>query len=369
MWPPAISVYEVKNMMNMDNILYHIEPVKEEWKEKAQERLNALAIPTGSLGVMTSLAEQLVAIAEDMTPRFPRKEVFVMAGDHGVTEEGVSLFPKEVTTEMVGNFLKGGAGINAFAQNAGAKVNVVDMGVDARLDRIYGKGCVMDRKINFGTKNFTKEPAMTREEATQALECGIQLVIDAKSRGADLIATGDMGIANTSASTAVFAALSGLDVREITGRGTGLDDEAMERKAALIEKAILLHRPCKNDPVGILAKLGGFEIGGIAGLILGAAYCRIPVLLDGYISTAGALLATTLAPACKDYIIAAHMSHEKAHKAMLDYMDLRPLLHLDLRLGEGTGAALAMPIIDAASSMLEHMLTFEEANVHNGNRS
>ena len=188
-----------KILRGTKNILYHIEPVREEWKAKAKEHLDALAIPTGSLGIMTSFAEQLVAISENMKPRFSKKEVFVMAGDHGVTEEGVSLFPKEVITEMVGNFLKGGAGINAFAKNAGAEVNVVDMGVDARLDRVYGKDCVMDRKINFGTKNFTKEPAMTREEATQSLEYGIQLVIDAKSRGADLIATGDMGIANTTA--------------------------------------------------------------------------------------------------------------------------------------------------------------------------
>ncbi len=351
-------------MMKLDEILYQIDPPSEEWRNKGKERLEALAIPAGSLGAVTSLAEQLVAITETMTPEFPNKEVFVMAGDHGVVEEGVSLFPKAVTVEMVGNFLKGGAGINAFAKNAGAKVNVVDLGVDAKLELLYGKGKIINRKVGFGTKNITKTAAMSRDDAVKALEAGINLVIDAKSRGVDLIATGDMGIGNTTPSTAVFAALSGLKAKELTGRGTGLEAEAVEHKIAVIDKALMLHRSGKNDPIAILAKLGGYEIGGIAGLILGAAYCRMPVLLDGYISTAGALLAVSMAPDCKDYIIAAHVSHEQAHKKMLEYLGLRPLLQLDLRLGEGTGAALAMPLVDAASTMLRDMLTFEEAGVN-----
>lgn len=351
-------------MMNLSEILYQIDPPREEWRIKAKKHLEALAIPAGSLGVMTSLAEQLVAITETMTPEFPQKEVFVMAGDHGVAEEGVSRFPKAVTVEMVGNFLQGGAGINAFAKNAGAKVNIVDLGVDAKLDLLYGKGKVINRKIGYGTKNMTKSAAMSREDAVNSLEAGINLVIDAKIRGVDLIATGDMGIGNTTPSTAVFAALSGIKAKDLTGRGTGLDDAAIAHKVAVIDKALMLHRSGKNDPIAILSKLGGYEIGGIAGLILGAAYCHMPVLLDGYISTAGALLAVSMAPACKDYVIAAHVSHERAHKKMLEYLGLRPLLELDLRLGEGTGAALAMPLVDAASIMLRDMLTFEEAGVN-----
>lgn len=351
-------------MTELERILHKIEPTRSDWKIKAGKRLDALAIPQGSLGSIAALAEKLVCISETMTPQFPRKEIFVMAGDHGITEEGVSLFPKEVTVEMIGNFLQGGAGINAFAQNAGAVVHIVDMGVDADLEEIYGKGNVIHRKIGYGAKNFIKEPAMTREEAIRSLKAGIGLAMDAKSRGVDLIATGDMGIGNTTPCTAIFAVLSSRDVKEITGCGTGLDKEAVRHKAALIQRGIDLHCPNPNDPIDILSKLGGFEIGGIAGLILGAAYCHIPVLVDGFISTAGALLASALAPASRDYMIAAHRSDEKAHYAMLDHLKLSPLLSLELRLGEGTGAALAMSLVDAAAAMLQHMLTFEEANVH-----
>lgn len=353
-------------MPKLEEILRNIEPTAPSWRAEARKRLDALAIPKGSLGHITELAEKLVSITENMTPQFSHKEIFVMAGDHGIAEEGISLFPREVTVEMIGNFIKGGAGINAFAQNAGAVVNIVDMGVNADLEEIYGRGHILPHKIAYGTENISKKPAMTRNQAIRSLEIGIELAMDAKARGAELIATGDMGIGNTTPCTAIFAVLSGKSPKEITGCGTGLNKEAVCRKAELIQRSIDLHCPNPHDPIDILAKVGGFEIGGIAGLILGAANCHIPVLVDGFISTTGALLASALAPSSRDYMIAAHRSEEKAHRAMLEHLKLSPLLSLGLRLGEGTGAALAMPLIDAAAAMLQQMLTFEEANVHSG---
>lgn len=345
--------------MKLQETITAINPLSKAWLDKAGARLKALAVPAGSLGQMTALARQLAAIEETLTPSFPKKEIFVMAADHGICTEGVSLFSPQVTVEMIANFLRGGAGINAFAANAGAAVHVVDIGVGADLPF---DGFIR-RKINYGTKNFAKEPAMRRDEAIQALETGIDIAVTAVLDGADLLATGDMGIGNTTASAAVYAVFSGEDPAAAVGPGTGVDEDAVRRKGELIQKAITLHRPDPQDPVDVLAKVGGFEIGGIAGLILGAAYSHRPIIVDGFISTAGALVAQALCPACRDYMIAGHISQEQGHQKMLSHLGLTPLLSLGLRLGEGTGAALAMPLVDAACRMLASMLTFAEAAV------
>ncbi|MEG1867665.1 MAG: nicotinate-nucleotide--dimethylbenzimidazole phosphoribosyltransferase [Clostridiales bacterium] len=350
-------------MITTKEALFGIVLPQENMRIQAQNHIDALAIPHNSLGVITELAGKLATITANMKPIFDHKELFVFAGDHGVTAEGVSLFKKEVTKEMIGNFLKGGAAVNVFAENAGAKVNIVDMGVDGDLEAIYGENKIINRKIANGTKNMVNEPAMTRDEAAKAINIGINLAVDAVKNGANLLGTGDMGIGNTTASTAILAAVSGLAPEDITGRGTGLCPEDVAKKAAIIKKVLARRRFSRNDSIGILSMVGGFEIGGIAGLILGAAYCKVPILIDGYISTAGALLAYNINPAVKEYMIFTHVSNEKAHIKMLEYMDVKPLLHLDMRLGEGTGAALAMPLIDAAAAILNKMLTFAQANV------
>lgn len=355
-------------MISLSTALFGINPTRKEQKEKAQKRMDSLAIPKGSLGVMTELAVKLAAISESMTPSFDKKEIFVMAGDHGVVAEGVSAFSKEVTQEMVGNFMRGGAGVNAFSKISDAKVTVVDMGIDADLSNLYDEKVFLNRKVAMGTKNMLHEPAMTREEAKSAIEIGINRVYDAvNGRGTNLIATGDMGIGNTTSSTAILAAISGLPAETITGRGTGLNQEGVEKKASIIRTILSRRRFSPNDSLGILSKVGGYEIAGICGLVLGAAYCKIPVVVDGYISTAGAMLAYNINPAVMDYMIFAHVSNEQAHIKMLEEMEATPLLHLDMRLGEGTGAALALPLVDAATMMLKEMLTFEEAKVTPGN--
>lgn len=334
-----------------------------EWQRKARQHLNNLAIPQGSLGELLNLAEQLAAIKESLQPSVRNKTVVTMAGDHGVVAEGVSAFPQEVTPQMVANFVAGGAAINVLAGVAQARVQVVDMGVAADLGRLVEEGKIISYKVASGTRNMALEPAMTREQAVEALEAGIEIAGKMAGEGVDLLATGDMGIGNTTPSSAILAAFSGLSVREVTGRGTGISDAALRNKVRVIEQALRINQPDSNDPVDVLAKVGGFEIGGIAGLILGAAYYRIPVIVDGFISSAGALLAKALAPCAVDYMIAAHQSMEHGHQLMLKELGLRPLLNLNLRLGEGTGAALAMNIVEAAAQVMAKMLTFAEAGV------
>jgi len=286
-----------------------------------------------------------------------------MAGDHGVVAEGVSTCPQEVTLQMVYNFVAGGAGINAIAGVARARVVVVDMGVAANLDALARQDKILSCKVDFGTRNMTKGPAMARKQAVQALEAGIGVAGKLVQEGVELLGTGDMGIGNTTPSSAVLAALTGLPASDVTGRGTGIDDETLERKIGIIARALEINKPNPGDPVDVLAKVGGFEIGGIAGVILGAAYFKVPVVVDGFISTTGALLAKRLAPQAVDYMIAAHRSMEFAHQRMLRELGLRPLLDLNMRLGEGTGAALAMNIVEAASRVINEMLTFEAARV------
>lgn len=332
------------------------------WRQQAKDRLDQLAIPPWALGRLMDLAMDLAGQTKSMRPPVARKAIITMAGDHGVAAEGVSKFPPEVTPQMVANFVNGGAGINVLARLAHADVIVVDMGVAADLSNLVNAGQVVDKKVAFGTANLAHGPAMTRAQAVQAIEAGIAIVNDLSDRY-DLFGTGDMGIANTTPSSAIVAALTGRSALEVTGRGTGLDDQQLAIKIKVIDTALAVNLPDPKDGLDVLAKVGGFEIGGIAGVILGAAALRKPVVIDGFISTAGALIAHSLAPTSREFVIAAHRSMEPGHRVMQEFLDLYPLLDLNLRLGEGTGAALAMPIVEAAARVLTEVATFAEAAV------
>jgi nicotinate-nucleotide--dimethylbenzimidazole phosphoribosyltransferase len=338
-----------------------IEPIKTSLLESAQTRLDSLTKPVGSLGRLEEFARRLVGITDrEMPPVFSKKAIFTFAGDHGVTEEGISLYPKEVTEQMVYNFLRGGAGINVLAKHAGADVVVVDIGVDCDFAEQAG---LLIKKVVRGTRNMRKGAAMTREEAEQCIDTGIALANEYVNKGYGMFGTGDMGIGNTTASSAIAAVISGKSVSEVTGRGTGISDETLKHKIRVIEDSIALNKPDPKNPIDVLSKVGGAEIGGIAGLILGAASGRIPVVIDGFISTAGALIAYTIDPASADYMFAAHNSIEIGHRIILDAIGLKPVLDLDLRLGEGTGAALAMFIIEGGLKIYREMATFDEAGV------
>lgn len=350
----------------LQQVIEGIEPLNAGMRERAREYLNKLAIPQGSLGELLNLAEQLAAIKRSMKPSVGNKVVVTMAGDHGVAVEGVSAFPQEVTPQMVANFVAGGAAINVLAEVAGAQVVVVDMGVAADLTGLVKEGKILSYKVDYGTRNMALGPAMTRAQAVQALEAGIEIAGKLANEGAELLATGDMGIGNTTPSSAILAVFSERPVFEVTGRGTGISNHALQNKTRVIERALEVNKPDVSDPVDVLAKVGGYEIGGIAGLILGGAYYKIPVVVDGFISTAGALLAKALAPESVNYMIAAHQSMEYGHQFMLKELGLNPLLNLNLRLGEGTGAALAMNIVEAAAQVIGKMLTFEDAGVSAG---
>ncbi|TLD43649.1 MAG: Nicotinate-nucleotide--dimethylbenzimidazole phosphoribosyltransferase [Candidatus Jettenia ecosi] len=343
----------------------HIQEVVIDPYGDIKAKFNALAIPGGSLGRLEELATVYTSIRDSVNCTIKHKTIFTMAGDHGVVEEGVSAFPQQVTREMVKNFLSGGAAINVLARHIGAKVIVVDCGVASHLE-LTGPHFQI-RKIGLGTKNMVKGPAMSREDAIHSLEAGIELLEEELKEGLDIIGVGDMGIANTTPSSAILAVLGKLDVDMATGRGTGLDGDALQRKISVIKKAIQVNQPDPNDPIGVLAKVGGYEIGGIAGLCLGAARRRIPIVLDGFISTAGALIAHAIEPKIKGYLIASHISAEKGHKLMLQLLDKIPLLDLNLRLGEGTGAALGINLIEASVKLLNEMATFQEAGVSEPN--
>lgn len=344
----------------LQRTLKRITPVDEAWFATAQARLDDLTKPVGSLGRLEEFGRRLVAIAGDRNPSLARKAIFTLAGDHGVTAEGVSAFPKEVTPQMVLNFLRGGAAINVLARHAGADVVVVDIGVDHDFGDAPG---LIGRKVVRGTGNIAAGPAMTRAEAVACVEVGIGLADDYAARGYRLFGTGEMGIGNTTPSSAIAAVLTGLPVAQVTGRGTGISDAALERKIGVIERAIRVNAADPADALDVLAKLGGSEIGGIAGVVLGAAANRVPVLVDGFISTAGALLACRLSPTAKDFIFAAHASVERGHRALLEAIGTRPILDLDLRLGEGTGAALAMHLVEAGLKIYGEMATFSGAGV------
>jgi len=347
-------------MALLSETIDRIAPLQERFFTRAQARLDNLTKPPGSLGRLEEFARQLVAITELEQPAIAKKAVFTFAGDHGVTEEGVSAFPKEVTRQMVLNFLRGGAGINVLARHAGADVAVIDIGVDCDFGAVDG---LLHKKVVRGTKNFAQGPAMTREEAIRCIEVGIKLANEYAANGYGLFGTGEMGIGNTTPSSAIVSVMTGIPAAEVTGRGTGISDAALENKVRVIEKGIAINAPDAGDAIDVLAKVGGSEIGGIAGLILGAAANRIPTVIDGFISTAGALIAFGIEPKVREYLFAAHESVEIGHRAMLEKMGLRPILDLDLRLGEGTGAALAMMLIEGGLKIYREMATFGEAGV------
>ena len=337
-----------------------IKPVNIELLAQAQVKLDNKTKPLGALGRLEEFARRVAAINGTMTPDVAKKVVFTFAGDHGIVEEGVSLFPKEVTPQMVFNFLAGGAGVNVLARHVGAEVRVVDVGVDFDFENAAG---MIHRKVARGTRNLAKGPAMTRDETLAALQVGIDLADQCKAEGIGLVGTGEMGIGNTSPSSAIIAAISGIALCDLTHRGTGIGDAALEHKIRVIQQGLDLNRPDPADPLDVLTKVGGLEIAAIAGLVLGCAANSIPVVVDGFISTAGALIASELHPHVRDYIFAAHQSVEIGHRFMLDRIGTRPILDLDFRLGEGTGAALAMGLIEAGVKVLNEMATFEQAGV------
>ena len=341
--------------------------------QKAQDRLDSLTKPLGSLGRLEELAKQIASITGTLKPDLSKKLIIVMAADHGVVDEGVSAYPKEVTPQMVYNFLAGGAGINVLAKHAGADVVVVDAGVASDLnlasaeEGISSAGVFINAKVAYGTSNMAKGPATTKEQACAAIEAGISISQNMVHKGYGMIGTGDMGIGNTTASSAIAACVCKTNVAAVTGYGTGLDDSGLAKKIEVIEKALSLNNPDPSDGLDVLSKVGGFEIGGIAGIILGCARTKTPVVIDGFISGAGALIAELLCPACRDYMIASHSSVEKGHRIMLEKLRLKPLFNFDMRLGEGTGAALGISIADAAIKIMNGMATFGEAGVSQKN--
>lgn len=346
-------------MSRLEEAIKSISPLDPANLDKAQTRLDMLTKPKDSLGRLEEFARRYVAITGNIRPEIKRKIIFTFAGDHGVADEGVSAFPKEVTRQMVFNFLRGGAGINVLARHAGAEVVVVDIGVDYDFGDDRG---LVKKKVVHGTRNMRKGPAMTRQEAMECMEAGIALAKEYAANGA-IFGTGEMGIANTTPASAIIAALTGIRVADVTGRGTGIDDKTFEHKVRVIEDALGINAPDPSDPLDVVSKVGGAEIAGIAGLVIGAAARRIPVVVDGFISTAGALIACELEPTIKECLFASHNSVERGHRVMLERMKLRPMLDLDLRLGEGTGAALAITLIEASVKIYNEMATFADAGV------
>nr|VFK39130.1 MAG: nicotinate-nucleotide--dimethylbenzimidazole phosphoribosyltransferase [Candidatus Kentron sp. TC] len=341
-----------------------ITPQSDVWRTRARERLDQLTMPHWALGRILDLAVELAGMTHSLQPATRRKVIVVMAADHGVVAEGVSKYPQEVTRQMVANFVNRGAGIDALAGQAGADVRVVDMGVAGDLGEFADANAILSLPLAPGTANIAAGPAMTFDQAVTAVENGIRVARRLiEDEGYDLIGVGEMGIGNTTPSSAIIAALCGESAARTTGHGTGIDEEQRRHKIAVVEKALRVNRPNPKDGLDVLTKLGGFEIGGIAGAILGAAARRRPVLVDGLISSAGALIAQRLAPDIVDYLIAAHRGVEKGHMIALERLGKEPLLDLRLRLGEGSGAALAMNLVEAAARVLREVRTFAEAAV------
>jgi len=349
-------------MSLLENTLKKIEPQDNASRAAARARLEQLTMPHWALGRLMDLAEDLAAMTRSTRPPVARKTVVVMAGDHGVAASGVSQYPQEVTVQMVHNFVNGGAGCNALARQVGAQVLVVDVGVAGDLSTLVASGKIISKRVASGTANIHTGPAMSREQAIRSIEAGIEVALSLAD-SVDVFATGEMGIANTTPSSAIVAALTCRAVEEITGRGTGIDDARLQNKIAVIKEALRLNQPDPSDAIDVLAKVGGFEIGAIAGLILGAAALKKPVLVDGFITTAGALIAQGLSPVSAQYMIAAHRSVEPGHRAAQEHLGKEPLLDLNLRLGEGTGAVLAMNLVEASARVLTDVATFAEASV------
>jgi nicotinate-nucleotide--dimethylbenzimidazole phosphoribosyltransferase len=338
-----------------------IQPLDQAAMRAARERQNMLTKPAGSLGRLEELSIQLAGIAHKNIPSIKDKAIIVMAGDHGVVAEGVSAYPQEVTPQMVLNFLGGGAAINVLARQIGARVVVVDMGVAHEIPTDDEK--LIRRRVAAGTRNLAQGPAMTLAQAEESIQAGIDIALGEISRGADIIGTGDMGIGNTTPSAAIACAFLNASPQRIAGRGTGVDDAGLQRKFSVIARGLEINKPDPKNGLDVLSKVGGFEIGGLSGVMIGAASKNVPVMVDGFISTAAAMIAVTIAPACRDYLIFAHRSHENGHHFMLEWLGVKPLLDLDMRLGEGTGAALGISMAEAACKVLAEMATFGEAGV------
>ncbi|NTW05013.1 MAG: nicotinate-nucleotide--dimethylbenzimidazole phosphoribosyltransferase [Peptococcaceae bacterium] len=326
---------------------------------KTKSRLDSLIKPPGSLGSLEEIAIKLSGIQNRVLPVYGKSSVILMAGDHGVVEEGVSAAPKEITLQMLSAFASGVAGINVISKLNDTELVVVDVGVDSPV-KIKG---VIDCKIRMGTGNITKGPAMTRQEAIEAIETGIVIVNSQIDKGYSIIATGDMGIGNTTPSSAILSVLAGLDAELATGRGTMVNNMVLEKKIWAVREAIRVNVPDPKDGIDVLSKVGGLEIAGLVGVILGSAARRVPVVIDGFISSAAAMIAASITEKSKAYIIPSHLSGESGHDFMLKHLGLKPLLHLDMRLGEGTGAVLAMRIIEAACRLTSDMASFQEAGL------
>ncbi|MDS1029358.1 nicotinate-nucleotide--dimethylbenzimidazole phosphoribosyltransferase [Bacillota bacterium LX-D] len=347
-------------MSNLESTLQKIKPLNEDVMEQTQTRLDDLTKPIGSLGVMEEIAKKIAGITGQVVPELPKKAAILMAGDHGIVKEGVAPYPQEVTPQMVLNFVNGGACMNVLTRHENIQLKVVDIGVATDLPDVPG---IIKRKVAYGTKNMAAGPAMTMEEAVKAIEVGIDVAEETIKEGAGIIGIGEMGIGNTSPSTAIVATYSKLPVKDVVGRGTGNDDERMKVKIAAIEKALEVNKPDPAKPLEVLVKVGGLEIAGMTGVILACAANRIPVVIDGFISGASAIIAAELAPLAKEYMIGSHLSVEPGHKVLLDYLGVPPILTLNMRLGEGTGGALAMNIIDASLKVLREMSTFSSAGI------
>ena len=350
-------------MSLLDKTVEAVSPVDNpELAARIQDRLDRLAKPRGSLGLLEAITLRYGLARGDDPVAAPRKALFVFCGDHGISEEGVSAYPREVSGQMVRNFARGGAAINVLCREYDIDPLVVDMGVD---DPLEGVPALIRRKVANGTRNFLREAAMSREQALSSVETGIRLAEAARRLDYGLLGVGEMGIGNTTSAAAVFAALSKAEPSEIVGRGTGIDDKRLAHKIGVVQQALALHQPDAGDPLGVLAAVGGFEIGGVTGFLLGAAARRIPVAVDGFIASTAAALAIRLCAAAEPYLFFSHESAERGHKLLLEFLEVRPLLQLDLRLGEGTGSALAMGVVSAALRLYREMATFESAEVTN----
>ena len=347
----------------LDKTIAEVTPVSEEWINKAFERLDSLTKPKRSLGYLEEMAARYVAINEEERPVVGKKRVVVFVGDHKVVEEGVSAYPQEVTGLMVKNFIGGGAAINVLAKCAGADVQVVDIGMMEDLGQLQG---LTRRNVKRGADNIAQGAAMSIEEALSALSVGIDLAAAAAADGVSVIGTGDMGIGNTTPASALFAAYLNMPPAEVVGPGTGLDPEGVERKTQIVKKAVETNDAACVDPLTTLASLGGLEIAGICGLCLGAAARRMAIIVDGLISTAGALAAIRLCPAAKQYMFFAHMSAEPGHRKFFEKEEIRPVIDLGMRLGEGTGAAIAMQVMENAMAVYNDMATFADVGITPG---
>jgi nicotinate-nucleotide--dimethylbenzimidazole phosphoribosyltransferase len=344
----------------LSNTIEMIKPLDRGAMESARARQDTLTKPQGSLGRLEELSIKLAGIQGRTIPQIRQKVIFTMAGDHGVVAEGVGNWPQDVTAQMVYNFLSGGAGVNVLARQAGVRVVVVDMGVATELEP---HPQLISRRVAPGTQNMALRPAMTPEQAVTSIEAGIGVVRGELAKGLDIVGTGDMGIGNTTSSSAICAAMTGEAVAKVTGRGTGITDEQLAHKIEVVKKALALNRPDPKRPLDVLAKVGGFEIGGLVGVMLAAAAYRIPVVIDGFISGAAALIGVALAPKLRGFLIASHVSAEAGHKVLLRHLRLKPLLNLGMRLGEGTGAVLGIFLAEAAARILAEMSSFAEARV------